>query len=98
MEADEVGRVGAQVLAERRPPPLALAQLALGGEGQLRERATALDARAVERRARLEVVELVAERAHAATGSLARTRPRAASSPATTSAAPATARAVIASP
>ncbi len=91
--------VGAQVLAERRLPVLARAQLVLGGEGELGELAAALDALAVEGGARLEVVELVAERgAHAAaTASRARTRPRAAISPATTSAAPATARPVIAS-
>ena len=97
MEADEVLGVGAQVLAERRLSLLARAQLVLGGEGERGELAAALDALAVEGGARLEVVELVAERAHAAIGSRARTRPRAAISPATTSAAPATARPVIAS-
>ena len=99
MEADELARVGAQVLAERRAAVLALAQLVLGGEGEVGELAPALDALAVERRARLEVVELRGEGAHAATGSGAGVlRPvRATTSPPTTSAAPASARPVIAS-
>src|SRR4051794_5283726 len=49
---------GAQVLAERRRPALALAQLLLGGERQLGELAAALDALSVEGRVRLEVAQL----------------------------------------
>ena len=110
MQAHEVLARRAQVLAERRAALLALAQLLLGRERELGELAAAADPLAVERRGGLEVVELLVERAHAAICSAAsrlaaarrRTeaggRPRAASSPATTSAAPATARPVIGSP
>src|SRR4051794_20235427 len=95
VEAHELLGPRAQVLAERRLPLLARAQLLLGQQRQLCEGAPAADAVAVEGRARLEVVELGVERRHAAT--LARGRLRAATRPATTSAAPATARAVIVS-
>ena len=97
VEADEVLGLRAQVLAERRLALLARAQLVLGQERDLVQLAAAADALRVERRAGLQVGELVVERAHAATCTLAGRRARAASSPATTSAAPAIARAVIAS-
>ena len=67
MEADELLGPRAQVLAERRLPLLARAQLLLGQQRQVGEGAPAADALAVERRARLEVVELGVERGHAAT-------------------------------
>ncbi len=72
----------AQVRAERRLRALALAQLLLGGERQPRQvrglahvLADAAQALAVERARRLEVLELLAERAHSCGG--ARPRPRA---------------------
>src|SRR3954454_19735836 len=95
VQADELLGPRTQVLAERRLPLLARAQLLLGQEGELRQLAPALNALAVEGRARLEVLELCVERGHAAT--FVRGRLRAATRPATTSAAPATARAVIVS-
>ena len=57
----------AQVPTERRAVLLALAQLLLGGERDRGELAGAADARPVERRGRLEVLELLGERAHTAT-------------------------------
>src|SRR3954451_5898047 len=94
VQVDELLGPRAQVLAERRLPLLALAQLVLGREREVLEGAAALDALAVEGRAALEVVELRGERAHAATRTRDGRRARATARPATTSAAPATARAV----